>query len=637
MSSIPPDGPRKTFSSKESVRSPTTRNEEAYQDARSKRARRDDGAAASVAERVLGAAEVDSVASNTSEPRLVLDLFGASTAIGVHGASGVDEDDFESAGSPVQKLPLVAALSAASAAASSSPSGRRAQIRLASSSGERSGSAAAASHGSTGSPVHRLPFVAALSSAAALAPSSSNQGSLLGLMALAPSASGHALATLDSRLRSPVGLRHYDRRFASSSAGVLDDADAACAGIAAAGERHALPATDSSSGASVGLSHHDRRFASLGAAALDDNEEVHASAAAVGGRHALVTARSRSGSPAGSRYYQGGSSSTAAALDIAEEASAADASHGSPFRATQKLALRAASASAGLLRSSTPQKARSGASAAAGLSTPPHAGALAAVAGTPVGRAYGGGAKAPPAAPFRPSSLLISPYVVNALRLIETSQITNATGQAVRLITMIGATGQHSQVYLIAAGSPALVDGIDNDNLVVKTFQDKVILKEGDSNIAEFIKNMMTQYDELLAAGLPIITIHNRATCALDGYLIVDRVRPFHATPWDASTPKDEIEGIHRPVIDQLKVFFDHARASTSQVPIDINISNFGQRGAANEVVLLDFMEHAEETAVEPGDAFRMIQKSCFTRIASGNPHVLELLGGKEILGSDDE
>lgn len=228
--------------------------------------------------------------------------------------------------------------------------------------------------------------------------------------------------------------------------------------------------------------------------------------------------------------------------------------------------------------------------------------------------------KMPPV--FKPVRAIVSPFAKAALKIMEEGFITKKDGSQVRISPIKGACGQHSQIYSLSQ-EIQLLETIANHNLIVKIFQEPVIMSKGDSVINSFLTTSLKQYQELRKAELPIVEIYNCETAKQDGYLLVEKVIPF-SMPWNEKTSKEVLLRDHKSILDQIKVFIDYASKSLSSIPLDLNADNFGIN-REGRLVLLDFMEHEEDLddPSVPGAAFNLIKSSCFEKISKGNLEVI--------------
>lgn len=277
---------------------------------------------------------------------------------------------------------------------------------------------------------------------------------------------------------------------------------------------------------------------------------------------------------------------------------------------------------------------RGGASSSAVLGTAPKASAFAAVrfdgAGSPV-RMAGSvpAAKSAPEQPFKPHSNLSGPFVENALK-IHTNGFILKGGDQYKITSVMGAKGQHAQVYTIT-GPSEFVEGVSNDEIIIKLFQEDVITKKGKPGIELLVSTLVKQYLELKVTDLPITRIYNSETALTDGYIIAEKVTPVDF-PWDASTSLEILQTTHKKLLTDIRGFIDFALKQKTTIPLDLNNGNFGIN-KAGQLVLLDFMEHEEEDfdLSEPGAAFNLIKAHCLASLSKENPHVMRFLDGADL------
>jgi hypothetical protein len=282
----------------------------------------------------------------------------------------------------------------------------------------------------------------------------------------------------------------------------------------------------------------------------------------------------------------------------------------------------------------TSSTAAGGASTETGSKTPPRSPAsksfsFASPAASPAKAAKLIAASAMPPQLFKIHKNLTGAFVQSALKIHSDGFILKGS-ESFKISSIAGAKGQHSQVYTIS-GPSEYISGTNNKDLVVKMFQEDVILKKGKPGIEPLIVTLLKQYKELQSTDLPIIQIYNSETAIHQGFVIAERVTPV-ILPWDASTSAAELKTSHLPLLTSIKSFVDFALAQTSTIPLDLNEGNFGIN-KDGKLVLLDFMEHEEEDIdiSVPGAAFNMIKANCFASLSKENSHVLSFLNGEEL------
>jgi hypothetical protein len=238
-------------------------------------------------------------------------------------------------------------------------------------------------------------------------------------------------------------------------------------------------------------------------------------------------------------------------------------------------------------------------------------------------------AAAPKSVVKRRDGALLSPMNKTIMSILENGKIKNQTGEDFRIVAIAGAAGQHSQVYNLV-GATQFIPGIDNNDLIVKIFQEDVIHASG-SGTTRFLETSLRQYNELRVAGQPIVRFYNADTAPSDGFLIVEKVIPFRM-PWDASTSLEDLRAHHRARLAELRAFFDFAKTHNSKIPMDLNHGNFGVN-VAGQLVLLDFMEHEEDDweVKAPGDAFKFIKANCLKSVSKDNLIVAAYLDGGDL------
>ncbi len=220
--------------------------------------------------------------------------------------------------------------------------------------------------------------------------------------------------------------------------------------------------------------------------------------------------------------------------------------------------------------------------------------------------------KNPPSAPSRPNLPSTDPISKKALAIASSLSI-EANGSTHLLELLPGMKGHHSQLYRICSETP-LVPGIPNENLYIKIFHEEAIQKHG-RMIPTMMQNSLNQY-QALQGKLPTIQIYNASTAKNDGYFVVQKVAPL-PTPW---TNKKSLASEDMALLEQIQKFFEFSWNDPSTLPLDLQRYNLGIDG--EKVVLLDFMEHAEDELY----AFRLIARSRIKSIAAGNFAVAQFL-----------
>lgn len=275
-----------------------------------------------------------------------------------------------------------------------------------------------------------------------------------------------------------------------------------------------------------------------------------------------------------------------------------------------------------------------GASSSAVTGTPPRASAFSSIrfdgAGSPVRMAAGVSiAKAAPEQPFKIHQNLSGPFVKNALKIHADGFILKGDDQY-KIRSVLGAKGQHAQVYTIT-GPSEFVEGVSNEEIIIKLFQEDVIYKKGKPGIEPLVSTLLKQYQELRVTDLAITRIYNSETALADGYIIAEKVTPV-VLPWDASTSLETLQTTHKKLLTDIRGFIDFALKQTTTIPLDLNDGNFGIN-KAGQLVLLDFMEHEEEDFdfSIPGAAFNLIKAHCLASLSHENPHVSRFLNGADL------
>jgi hypothetical protein len=221
-----------------------------------------------------------------------------------------------------------------------------------------------------------------------------------------------------------------------------------------------------------------------------------------------------------------------------------------------------------------------------------------------------------------------SAFASKALSIIERGSIEK-NGYDFFLNKMRGMHGEHSQIYSISSDG-ALCNEVSNNDIFIKIFLKELIETKGASIETEFLKNSLTQYDELQTSGLSTIKIYNRDTAHLDGYLVVERLDPF-IIPWDRKSKVEKLSEQQIAILQQIKTFVSYAMQSPSSIPLDLQAANFGLN-AEGQLTLLDFMERDEE---EPY-AFSLIAKKCLLSLSNYNKEIYQELRQLALAVSDD-
>ena len=179
-------------------------------------------------------------------------------------------------------------------------------------------------------------------------------------------------------------------------------------------------------------------------------------------------------------------------------------------------------------------------------------------------------------------------FVDKINRIISTNLITLAEGREWRVTPIYGAKGQHSQVYTIDADQAEIYRGVENVDLLFKTFHLEPI-EMGDKpekQVYSYVKTSLMQYSDLVKEGFPTAKIYNSETVFADGGYLVERVTPLTQVGNERKTSLEVREEILR--------LFLKSGTRPDTVAVDLSPQNvgFNQEG---KLVLFDYMEHDDE------------------------------------------
>jgi hypothetical protein len=207
-----------------------------------------------------------------------------------------------------------------------------------------------------------------------------------------------------------------------------------------------------------------------------------------------------------------------------------------------------------------------------------------------------------------------SEFGKKVIQIYDTNQISYLD-RSFAVLRIRGLHGEHSQIFCLKQNQENLLADVPNQNILIKVFLRDLIFKEHTSVEKEFVPNMLRQHNELIEAGLGVVRIYNKETVFLDGYFIVERLRPFQL-PWDRTTPFSSFTTEQKKILSEIERFFLYAIQSPSDVPLDLAVRNLGLNASGN-LILLDLMERTESPY-----GFRCIAKRILADISGGNVEV---------------
>ncbi|MBF8262925.1 MAG: hypothetical protein HW387_590 [Parachlamydiales bacterium] len=124
-------------------------------------------------------------------------------------------------------------------------------------------------------------------------------------------------------------------------------------------------------------------------------------------------------------------------------------------------------------------------------------------------------------------------------------------------------TGQHCVVARIAPDQPPVIDGRSNEEILLKTFRDYCIMVIGDDNVhisPDASTNVLNQYDQMNAAGIPVMEIYNYEQ-ALNGcgYFLVEYVPTPFQMPWARGDDPNTMDVHQKAVLDNVRRLIEDA------------------------------------------------------------------------------
>jgi hypothetical protein len=163
------------------------------------------------------------------------------------------------------------------------------------------------------------------------------------------------------------------------------------------------------------------------------------------------------------------------------------------------------------------------------------------------------------------------------------------------------ANGQYSQAFTIASAGGQVVDKVENDQIIFKSFLPDLIAHNS-KRLSTYITNSVDQYEQLIYDGFPVSIIYNVDTVKEDGFYLVENIPYKFPILWDEDALLSEImekkhvlsEGVQVEVKDlliQVKRMFKFAY--DEKMPLDISSSNV-RINKDRIVVLIDFREELD-------------------------------------------
>ena len=148
-----------------------------------------------------------------------------------------------------------------------------------------------------------------------------------------------------------------------------------------------------------------------------------------------------------------------------------------------------------------------------------------------------------------------------------------------------GAKGQHSQIFAIDEGQIPLYDGVENAQLVFKTFhlERAKVSDRPEREVFDFIKNSLTQYRALRNEQFPTAEIYNSETVLQDGGYIVQKVTPL------LNSERVNDPEVHQAVLE----LFLRAGNRPDSIAVDLSPGNVGFN-EDGKLILFDYMEYDE-------------------------------------------
>lgn len=137
--------------------------------------------------------------------------------------------------------------------------------------------------------------------------------------------------------------------------------------------------------------------------------------------------------------------------------------------------------------------------------------------------------------------------------------------------------GSYSNVYTLEGNEDPIIPGVNNADLVLKAFHGE---KSGfnENMLRKYLRNSITNYRAVIAAGLPVAKIYNVDTAEQDGYIIQQRIS-------EQIDPQDAQQTL------QVRRFFD--TSIKKDLVMDLQPDNFALENGS--VLLIDFVEEPDE------------------------------------------
>ena len=196
-----------------------------------------------------------------------------------------------------------------------------------------------------------------------------------------------------------------------------------------------------------------------------------------------------------------------------------------------------------------------------------------------------------PDSPLRNENEIGDLFLRNALEIQTENQIV-IDGRPISLAFNNNKIGRHSLIAEIRQKQIPIYSDISNQNLLLKVYDRKQILKKkGSCQITKSeVTHALDQYETMLHRGYRVAKIHNLAEARQDcGYILVEKM-PSPMPMWDVNAKIEDLTDQQKGLLKQLKDFF--AKAYADDIDADYNPDNFFLDHDGN-LTLIDFREEA--------------------------------------------